>query len=331
MLRHSSEKSFILNATAYTILLVGHLLGLYAIYQNGWNPMLLLINASLAYSFEQIYFVQTHLVLHSIFATQFGAILKFPDHFFYGTYVAWYHHYIDATKFTHDWLAYRVTYINFWHGPYALPNMMLVITTAVLFCQFVCEHWNFGSQYAEQQQNVMTILMIDVELIYVWRHIQGLVHEYYHVPTTKRANYFLFPPVNGLFSAFENIGIINSSEHKMHHENDRAALLAADHFFDMWVPRFLDKAISDLWQRRVKESNAKELMDTPDLFMAKTYAEDRTDWAFFLGTSQFKTSNEKLGPDMKLRVYIRNDCIWMACCSIVVHAIMFAGIAYTMT
>ena len=105
---------------------------------------------------------------HALFATRFGTFITRPEQVQFPAWLAFYHHFVDHKMFSHYWLTYRVAYIEFKgsiEGIVVITLLMLYQLVAYGAC------WHF---------------FMDLQLMILIRHIQGLTHEYYHVPISKR-------------------------------------------------------------------------------------------------------------------------------------------------
>ena len=216
--------------------------------QGRWTVWGCALHLAMAYCYEQANFIAVHLMLQASFATRFGMYIKRPWKVNYGSYVAWFHHYVDVRKFTTNWLGYRNSYFDF--PPY---SMLMHIGTWWLAVELLA----LGE--------CRRLFLLDLAHITLWRHLQALTHEYYHVRPRVRHTYFWLPPVNWLFRFFEWSGLICVTAHREHHAEDRKALTMADSFFDMWIPSCLEDMATDYWRARVLQYKPRELMGTADL------------------------------------------------------------------
>lgn len=257
---HSCESGkfwYVFQLMIYVWVHISHFISLLSICldKSYWTAWMLVLHFTVAYIFEQNAFLLVHWNVHARCIEQFGTLIHCPDDVNYGMYVAWYHHYVDQNIFIPRWLQYRCAYFDFWYTfIHFFINGMFPVSFVLMCYQFFC----FGH---------VNTLLIDIQLALFWRHVQGVVHEWYHVSIVDRPSYFHIPVWFYFLSLMEYSGVISTCDHHRHHEHDYLSLTGVDFFCDMWVPCFWNFVVSKLWKLHIIYSEAAELVGSSELFI----------------------------------------------------------------
>jgi len=276
MKQHPKDAKFYvpLHAIQYAWLNIGMLLAFYNVFSqfgSVWTPCKFALHLALAYVAEMVFFACVHLPLHAAFATRFPIFIHRPEHVQYGMYIAWKHHYVDIRTFTANWLAYRVAYVDFFSFvPYDHAFSVSALYLSALYHATipVSACWLLYDALCSPVSNKHCgMICVDIQLMFLARHFQAVLHEWYHVPKSQLdANqYFYLPFIGPMFAFFEYVGLIDYEQHKDHHADDFNALTMADSFFDSYIPDFFDRMVTNYWVARVAEYKPRELIGTPEL------------------------------------------------------------------
>ena len=242
--RHPGEQPSMYAYVKYTILCLSHLAIPYLSYISYTNPFEFVFHNLVVWYYHQYMFLATHLSLHVLFTSTPESFINIPWYTPFGNYNAFYHHYVQPSYFTDCWLQYRNGYFNI---PLSVPALMGPLMLA---------------QYTgAPEYKIMKVVTMYLIFLF-WTHTEALVHEWYHVRISKRKQYFNIAPVNWYLRGLEAIGLINSEEHKLHHESDAQGLKDTHSFFDMEISTFWKNFGDSFWAWMLKVSNTSEKMHT---------------------------------------------------------------------
>lgn len=173
-----------------------------------------IITIMVAYFIANSVFLGYHLQVHTLFV---NTRMNEQD---VKSIIGFLHHYIGRTGLSDNWLAHRLSYLT------GFDNLTF-----------------YGVLYAMMGWNIWSCLL---PYLLFWLNMVGVAHEWYHLTNKERLNHF--PGWYPICIVFEKIGIINTQYHRRHHDHNLSSLKEVSHWFDMWVPSFLDIIVEWYWQ-----------------------------------------------------------------------------------
>jgi hypothetical protein len=225
---------------------------------------------SWAYIFNNIYFVCSHLMLHTYFKEiSSNKAKEVMTKYIYLTYL---HHYDNPLIYSmSNFYDYQLMYIFYRHTTnckntdyqkYGLSILLSIIIYYInpsisiqlifwlnfLYCLDHKLLFLFLTCFTiSLYLGGLDIALIDISYHLIMQYFQGLAHLWYHTPNkSRKSNYGFF--LYNICTMLEYFTIFDTNKHKIHHNHNLTTVNDVEMWYDMRMPEFLNIFIDKIWK-----------------------------------------------------------------------------------